>query len=66
MSKKENTSCDDGYGIFDVSVSMSFQFTGHKSAIPEVISCLRRELCDMADNICVDEIAVIKQEDSEE
>lgn len=66
MSKKENTSCDDGYGIFDVSVSMSFQFTGHKSAIPEVISCLRRELCDMADNACVDEIAVIKQEDSEE
>lgn len=65
MSKKENASCDDGYGIFDVSVSMSFQFTGNKSAISEVISCLRRELYDMADNVCVDEIAVIKQEDSE-
>lgn len=66
MSKKENTLCDDDYGIFDVSVSMSFQFTGHKSAIPEVISYLRKELYDMVDDVCVDEIAVIKQEDSEE
>ena len=66
MSKKENTLCDDDYGIFDVSVSMSFQFTGHKSAIPEVVSCLRKELYDMVDDVCVDEIAVIKQEDSEE
>lgn len=66
MSKKGNVSCDDGYGIFDVSVSMSFQFTGHKSAIQEVISRLRKELYDMADNVCVDEIAVIEQEDSEE
>lgn len=65
MSKRENVSCDDGYGIFDVSVSMSFQFTGHKSAISEVISRLRKELCDMADNVCIDEIAIIEQENNE-
>lgn len=63
MSKKENVSCDNGFGIFDVSVTMSFQFTGHESAIPEVISYLRRELCDMADDVCVDDISIIKQEE---